>query len=332
MDSLRDSPKRNSRRNGALAPHAKGESSLSSPSFSDSSDSINSVKKSNNSRNSSNNDHHPPAPNANNSDANNRRLLNNRDDDEFVIKNNDVGSVNSGGSSSVGADFSGDITKDNNSGCVSSSSNSIMNKQHINNSDNVDYIKFKLQDNKLASSNSSGGCNLPLPHPSVTPLSPAFSTSSTSSSSSSTTAPSRSDINNISSPDVCFSVPTSPTSLTTPIIEALSSLKHKESANSVPTSPESGTQEIVLRRNQQQNGAVNRRNDAAGFRTSRSEDHLQHTQRDIMGAVIPIDIDEDVNSSLNTLLDTRQDSEDSQVSNTVIYSALIGLTHIILVR
>jgi len=30
-------------------------------------------------------------------------------------------------------------------------------------------------------------------------------------------------------------------------------------------------------------------------------------------AVIPIDIDEDVNSSLNTLLDTRHDSEDSQV-------------------
>lgn len=289
VDSLRDSPKRNSRRNGALAPHAKGESSLSSPSFSDSSDSINSVKKSNNSR--SNNDH--PTTNANNSDAN-RRLMNNHDDDEFVIKKNDASSVNSG--SSVGGDFSGDITKDNNSGCVSSSSNSIMNKQHINNSDNVDYIKFKLQDNKLASSNSSGG-NLP-----------------SSSSSSSTTAASRSDINNISSPDVCFSVPTSPTSLTTPIIEALSSLKQKESANSVPTSPESGTQDIVLRRNQQQNGTVNRRNDAAGFRTSRSEDHLQHTQRDIMGAVIPIDIDEDVNSSLNTLLDTRQDSEDSQVS------------------
>lgn len=308
VDSLRDSPKRNSRRNGALAPHAKGESSLSSPSFSDSSDSINSVKKSNNSR--SNNDH--PTTNASNSDAN-RRLMNNRDDDEFVIKNNDAGSLNSG--SSVGGDFSGDITKDNNSGCVSSSSNSIMNKQHINNSDNVDYIKFKLQDNKLASSNSSGG-NLPLPQTSSTP---------SSSSSSSTTAASRSDINNISSPDVCFSVPTSPTFLTTPIIEALSSLKQKESANSVPTSPESGTQDIVLRRNQQQNGTVNRRNDAAGFRTSRSEDHLQHTQRDIMGAVIPIDIDEDVNSSLNTLLDTRQDSEDLQVSVLYISGYKFGI-------
>lgn len=34
-----------------------------------------------------------------------------------------------------------------------------------------------------------------------------------------------------------------------------------------------------------------------------------------MGNAIPIDIDEDVNSSLNTLLDTRHDSEDSQNSD-----------------
>lgn len=127
--------------------------------------------------------------------------------------------------------------------------------------------------------------------------------------------------NNISSPEICFSVPTSPISLTTPVNELnSSSLKKKESSNSLPTSPESGAQEFIRRTNQQQqqqqqhNGNVARTCDAAGFRTSRSEDHLQATQRDGgLGAVIPIDIDEDVNSSLNTLLDTRHDSEDSQV-------------------
>lgn len=129
-----------------------------------------------------------------------------------------------------------------------------------------------------------------------------------SSSSSSSTGRSGS----VSSPDGCYSVPTSPTSLSTPIIEALTAIKQKDSSNSVPTSPETGTQEILLRRNQNQNGVV-RKCDAAGFRTSRSEDHLQHTQRDTLGAVVAIDIDEDMNSSLNTLLDTRQDSEDSQV-------------------
>ncbi|XP_065081877.1 PH and SEC7 domain-containing protein isoform X2 [Ochlerotatus camptorhynchus] len=60
-------------------------------------------------------------------------------------------------------------------------------------------------------------------------------------------------------------------------------------------------------------GGVVRKCDAAGFRTSRSEDHLQQTQRDGgIGALVPIEIDEDVNSSLNTLLDTRHDSEESQ--------------------
>lgn len=116
-----------------------------------------------------------------------------------------------------------------------------------------------------------------------------------------------------SSPEMSFSVPTSPTSQSTPLIDDHSEaggehrypLKKKEST-SVPTSPDSGAQEFVRRTN-----GVSRTCDAAGFRTSRSEDHLQATQRDGMGAVIPIDIDEDVNSSLNTLLDTRHDSEDS---------------------
>ncbi|XP_053677946.1 PH and SEC7 domain-containing protein [Anopheles nili] len=58
-----------------------------------------------------------------------------------------------------------------------------------------------------------------------------------------------------------------------------------------------------------------RKCDAAGFRTSRSEDHLQQSQRDGgIGAVVSIDIDEDVNSSLNTLLDTRHDSQEYAIS------------------
>lgn len=103
-------------------------------------------------------------------------------------------------------------------------------------------------------------------------------------------------------------MPTSPT--TTPqCVEA------KESANSVPTSPETAAGEAVVRRsnNSAMNGMMRTR-DPSGFRTSRSEDHLQQSQRDGMGTIVPIDIDEDVNSSLNTLLDTRQDTDDSQNS------------------
>lgn len=115
--------------------------------------------------------------------------------------------------------------------------------------------------------------------------------------------------------ETSFSVPTSPISLSAPLID-------KETASSVPTSPEpsslvpessnaaGGSSAVVVRRH---NGHVVRKCDAAGFRTSKSEDHLQQIQREGIAAVIPIDIDEDVNSSLNTLLDTRHDSEDSQV-------------------
>jgi len=56
-----------------------------------------------------------------------------------------------------------------------------------------------------------------------------------------------------------------------------------------------------------------------GFvRTSRSEDHLQF-QKDSSMSAVDIDIDEDVTSSLNTLLDTRQDSGGS--SNNIAHPA-----------
>uniref|UniRef100_A0A1I8M6G6 PH and SEC7 domain-containing protein 4 n=1 Tax=Musca domestica TaxID=7370 RepID=A0A1I8M6G6_MUSDO len=130
--------------------------------------------------------------------------------------------------------------------------------------------------------------------------------------------------NNTSQDETSFSVPTSPISLSTPLID-------KETANSVPTSPEPSnmaggttapgavdTSGVVRRHHHHHhhhNGQIVRKCDSAGFRTSKSEDHLQQIQREGMAAVIPIDIDEDVNSSLNTLLDTRQDSEDSQNSD-----------------
>ncbi|XP_034127998.1 uncharacterized protein LOC117583650 isoform X4 [Drosophila guanche] len=126
---------------------------------------------------------------------------------------------------------------------------------------------------------------------------------------------------NTSQDETSFSVPTSPISLSTPLID-------KETANSVPTSPEpsslapessSGAAGVVVVR-RHHNGHVVRKCDAAGFRTSKSEDHLQQIQREGIAAVIPIDIDEDVNSSLNTLLDTRQDSEDSQSTATTVSS------------
>lgn len=130
----------------------------------------------------------------------------------------------------------------------------------------------------------------------------------------------RGDVN---SSEISFSVPTSPTSVSIPLIEQNSGnsgylIKKKETSNSVPTSPECGGAQEFNRRTNQQHNCVVRTCDAAGFRTSRSEDHLQATQRDGLGAAIPIDIEEDVNSSLNTLLDTRHDSDETQVRFSLI--------------
>lgn len=149
-------------------------------------------------------------------------------------------------------------------------------------------------------------------------VTPSTSMSSTTTTSSASTTINRSETLLTPTPDVSHSVPTSPTSLSTPLIDAA---KRRELASSVPTSPECNQLEVVRRNSsnshkQQQNGMCVRKNDSSGFRTSRSEDHLQHSQREgTMSNAIPIDIDEDVNSSLNTLLDTRHDSEDSPSSD-----------------
>lgn len=151
------------------------------------------------------------------------------------------------------------------------------------------------------------------------------SMSSTTTTSSASTTINRSETLLTPTLDASHSMPASPTSLSIPLLEATLVGKRRE-LNSVPNSPECSNNQqqeiLVVRRNSsntqhtQQNGVSSyRKCDVVGsFRTSRSEDHLQHSQRDgMMGNAIPIDIDEDINSSLNTLLDTRHDSEDSQV-------------------
>jgi PH and SEC7 domain-containing protein len=148
-------------------------------------------------------------------------------------------------------------------------------------------------------------------------VTPSASMSSTTTTSSASTTINRSETLHTPTPDVSHSVPTSPTSLSTPLLEVA---KRRELASSVPTSPECNQLEVARRNSsnshQKQNGICVRKNDASGFRTSRSEDHLQHSQREgAMGNAIPIDIDEDVNSSLNTLLDTRHDSDGSPNSD-----------------
>lgn len=283
IDSLRDSPIRGKRRNGALAPHAKYDSSPSSPSYSDTSDSGNSMKKFLSEKDN------------NKFDFNIKQDIQEHDDDD-IDGNND--------------ENEGDCMLNKNSSVVKSKNNKKLTDQTKKNNilcDTVDCPrtsglnlisnkKIKVTNESISSSSSTVRCD---------------------------------DIN--SSSELCYSVPTSPTSLSQPLLGSSTTANNKKESNSAPTSPEScggassiggtGAQEFMRRatnqqqlQQQQYNGNISRTCDAAGFRTSRSEDHLQATQRDGLGAVIPIDIDEDVNSSLNTLLDTRQDSEDSNVS------------------
>ena len=59
---------------------------------------------------------------------------------------------------------------------------------------------------------------------------------------------------------------------------------------------------------------------SSGFvRTSRSEDHLQF-QKDPSMSAVDIDIDDDVTSSLNTLLDTRPDSGQGVSSERIVWT------------
>lgn len=303
IDSLRDSTKRMNRQNNGVAPHAKGESSPS-PSYSENSDLIGSIKK---------NDHSSTKINC----SKNKQLKHTKqqqqsyssnDSDVYVIKNEYEAAEITTSSKNIEQthEMAGYVVSSSTSKAAS------RNRHDGNCSDCVDCPSvhsnrsccsaYKIEYKWNKTTNHNDDIN-------VTLSSPITSSSSTTSNSSSSSSSVKQDD---SSAENCLSLPTSPASLTTPVAEAFPALKHKEPSNSVPTSPESGTQDIVLRRNQQPNSII-RKCDVSGFRTSRSEDHLQHTQRDIMGAIVPIDVDEDVNSSLNTLLDTRDDSEGTQV-------------------
>lgn len=388
VDSLRDSPIRsNKRKNGALtAPHAKYDSSPSSPSLSsDDNISVGSAHSNKKTiKDNSNNINNSDNLNLHNNNLNNNINSNTTTTSDIVM--NDKNSRLSGGcvnysssSSNVSSKASTTTSSPNSSTSNNTFSSHSINttnngkqqllqqhKEQINNGDStcaiyndadadddgdddddannetndivhvadkagnnskdmVDCLKI-CEDNELLCNDNDADVDDEGSDDKI------INSKSHSSSSSATV---KSEINN-SSPEISYSVPTSPISLTTPILETGVLLKKKELPNSVPASPESGTQELIRRSNSnnnhqsqhqssQQNGSNNvgaggvgsssiiRKCDASGFRTSRSEDHLQQTQRDGIGAIVPIDIDEDVNSSLNTLLDTRHDSEDSQV-------------------
>lgn len=248
------------RQSNGIAPHAKGESSPS-PSYSENSDLVSSIKKVD--ITSPKIGSKPFKKQSNESDV-------------YVIKNEfDSGNERAG----------------------------TRNRPEVNNADIVDFTSphmkyesvqpnnvFKIeQQQQHQQQQPSKWSKNSVQHGEVNSKgSSSHSNSTTSSSTSTSTTASKTDES--TSGDNCCSLPTSPASLSTPV-----------------------ETDVVFRRMQQSNPI--RKCDVSGFRTSRSEDHLQHTQRDIIDSIVPIDVDEDVNSSLNTLLDTRDDSESTHSSS-----------------
>lgn len=262
------------RQSNGIAPHAKGESSPS-PSYSENSDLVSSIKKI-----------EVASPKIGSKPF--RKHSNSNESDVYVIKNE----YDSGNEKAVSRS-----------------------RPEVNSTDKVDcpapHTKYdNVQPNNVFKMEPpKWGKNTvqpqqqqqqqhpqPQPHqtqqlqqpPTPPPHGEMNSKGSSSQSSSTTTSSSATKTDDSTS--ACLSLPTSPASLSTPV-----------------------ETDVVFRRMQQSNPI--RKCDVSGFRTSRSEDHLQHTQRDILGSIVPIDVDEDVNSSLNTLLDTRDDSESTHSSS-----------------
>lgn len=248
------------RQSNGIAPHAKGESSPS-PSYSDNSDFVSSIKKID-----------VASPKIGSKPFRNKS--NSNESDVYVIKNEyDSGNEKAG----------------------SRSRSEIVNK----NDDNVDCSSPHTKYDSVLPNNVFKMEQPSSPPPPPSPSSKwnrnvmqigEINSKGSSSQSNSTSSTSTSKTDESTSVENCLSVPTSPASLSTPV-----------------------ESDVVFRRMQQSNPI--RKCDVSGFRTSRSEDHLQHTQRDIIDSIVPIDVDEDVNSSLNTLLDTRDDSESTQSSS-----------------
>lgn len=335
VDSLRDSPARSLKRKNGTAPTAIYDSSpseSSSPSLSD----IVAQQENVESNNNNNRKNSKLSKMITSGDARLNSISSSLDEEEEQLIEEPEAASNEGNERKMKFNLI-------NSGCVnntsssSSSGSSPTNTNSSNSSPNINenydggggasdneqvvgpsrgvHKKYSVLENEELQQQAIQQAQTDRKHLNVTP---SASMSSTTTTSSASTTINRSE--NLLTPtlDVSHSVPTSPTSLSTPLLDAA---KRRELASSVPTSPECNQLEVVRRNssnshNKQQNGMCVRKNDASGFRTSRSEDHLQHSQREgTMSNAIPIDIDEDVNSSLNTLLDTRHDSEDSQSSD-----------------
>lgn len=291
IDSLRDSTKRNIRNSNSIAPHARGETSSSS-SLSESSDSSNQV-------------HGKETIGKAKISKSTKRGNDNGVSNQLTEQNYDQKQIDSGTESIVKVPAANSFSRK-----TSSKGHAVDSVDCSNVSARFDAIAEPLHSlSKIGRSRMDEHKHLPSTSASSssTTSSPSFKSSSPSSTSSSEGGV-RTTGKSISS------MPTSPTSHPMPIADALLTLQPKDACVSAPTSPESSALDGVHRRNQQTVSNA-RKCDVAGFRTSRSEDHLQHTQKDILGANVPIDADEDVNSSLNTLLDTRGDSEDSPCSS-----------------
>jgi PH and SEC7 domain-containing protein len=324
VDSLRDSPIRSLKRKNGTAPKAIYDSSpseSSSPSLSDIAAHAENVESNNN----NNRKNSKLSKMITSGDGRLNSISSSLDEEEEQL----IDDSGDHGSSSNEIERNKKFNLINSSGCANNTSSSSSNgssptNSSSNSSPNGENYDGGGSDNDKSSKKSQKYSVLQneehqqkqqqikeqRKHLNVTP---SASMSSTTTTSSASTTINRSETLLTPTPDVSHSVPTSPTSLSTPLLDAAAA-KRRELASSVPTSPECLQQDVVRRSSQQTNGICVRKNDASGFRTSRSEDHLQHSQRDnAMGNAIPIDIDEDVNSSLNTLLDTRNDSEDSQV-------------------
>lgn len=94
----------------------------------------------------------------------------------------------------------------------------------------------------------------------------------------------------------------------------------KKQTNSANSSPRPMQKQPPKKQSSDEIKTQNTGNVYPGFvRTSRSENHLQVQQKDSLSAVA-IELDDDVTSSLNTLLDTRQDSDDSNAADRIVWT------------
>lgn len=331
VDSLRDSPVRNLKRKNGTAPKAIYDSSPSDSSSDIVSHQENNVESNKNNRNNKLSRISNSIENGGSGRLNSITSSVDEEEEQLIMD-----------SSSNEHSECDDRKKKFNlikSGCAknsSSSSSSNSSPTNTNSSNNIDdggggsgrdednlsskkyTVLEECNEEMIANNMETKNNNKNTMHGQLIVTHSASMSSTTTTSSASTTINRSETLLTTPLPDGSHSVPTSPTSISATLLEVTA--KRRDLACSVPTSPECNQQQessVVTRRcSQQQNVTYARKTDASGFRTSRSEDHLQLSQRDgTLGNAIPIDIDEDVTSSLHTLLDTRHDSESESQSS-----------------